>query len=103
MPTSHVDVIHGRDTGTAHINVADNGDNQIVIIPGANDMLTAADVERAQDVLEQTRVNSTQLSCSTQPGPKQLWSPIEHNKIPFFFVSHARYWFVNWRRQWRPR
>lgn len=56
MPTSHVDVIRGRDTGTAQINVADNGENQIVIIPGANDMLAAADVDAALDVLDDTKV-----------------------------------------------
>lgn len=51
-----METVNGKSTGLAQINVAENGDNQIVIIPGANDILSAADVEKAQDVLDASKV-----------------------------------------------
>lgn len=63
VSTSHVEVVKAKNTGTAHINVADNGENQIVIIPGAHDLLAASDVEKALDVLDHTKV-ILYLNCS---------------------------------------
>lgn len=57
VSTTHVEMVKGKTTGTAQIIVAENGENQIVIIPGAHDLLTMADVEKAQDVLDQTKVS----------------------------------------------
>lgn len=51
-----METVNGKSTGLAQINVAENGDNQIVIIPGVNDILSAADVEKAQDVLDSSKV-----------------------------------------------
>lgn len=60
VSTTHVEMVKGKNTGTAQINVAENGENQIVIIPGAHDLLTMSDVEKAQEVLEQTKVSEMQ-------------------------------------------
>lgn len=66
VSTNYVETANGKSTGLAQINVAENGENQIVIIPGANDLLTPADVEKAQDVLEQSKVLVCQLETPLQ-------------------------------------
>lgn len=62
--TTHVETVAGKHTGIAQINVADDGENQIVIIPGANDALSSADIEKAQDVLDQSKVRMRKLNNS---------------------------------------
>lgn len=52
----HVGIASGKTTGLAQINVAENGENQIVIVPGANDQLVPADVENVQDLLDASKV-----------------------------------------------
>lgn len=54
--TEHVGHVDGQKTGMAQINVAENGENQIVIIPGANNSLSSADVEAADDILKLSKV-----------------------------------------------
>lgn len=66
VSTNYVETVNGKSTGLAQINVAENGDNQIVIIPGANDVLSAADVEKAQDVLDSSKVLVCQLETPLQ-------------------------------------
>lgn len=56
VDTQHVVTVHGKSTGLAQINVAENGENQIVIIPGANDVITCDDIDKAQDVLDASKV-----------------------------------------------
>lgn len=56
VSTNHIGTATGKSTGIAQINVAENGENQIVIIPGANDQILPADVEKAQDVLDSSKV-----------------------------------------------
>lgn len=52
----HVENTSGKSTGIAQINVAENGENQVVIIPGANDTLSPTDIDKAQDVLDSSKV-----------------------------------------------
>uniref|UniRef100_A0A182PZV3 Ribokinase n=1 Tax=Anopheles farauti TaxID=69004 RepID=A0A182PZV3_9DIPT len=59
-------IVPGESTGIAQINVADNGDNQIVIVTGANRRLEPSDVERHAEIFGQARI----LVC-------QLETPIE--------------------------
>ncbi|MFF4741200.1 ribokinase [Streptomyces sp. NPDC001262] len=56
----HVLVEPGARTGTAMIVVGPDGDNQIVVSPGANARLSAADVRAARDVVAAARVVSLQ-------------------------------------------
>lgn len=54
--TEYVGIASGRNTGLAQINVAENGENQIVIVPGANDSIAPADLENVQDILDASKV-----------------------------------------------
>lgn len=56
--TEYVGIASGKNTGLAQINVAESGENQIVIVPGANDTIAPADVENVQDVLDASKVFS---------------------------------------------
>ena len=52
-------------TGAAYINVADDGENHIVLAPGANATLDATAVERHRDKLRQADVILLQLETTT--------------------------------------
>uniref|UniRef100_A0A182W0V7 Ribokinase n=1 Tax=Anopheles minimus TaxID=112268 RepID=A0A182W0V7_9DIPT len=56
-----VDIVRGESTGIAQINVADNGDNQIVIVTGANKRLGPSDVLSHPDLFERARILICQL------------------------------------------
>ena len=47
IDTTHVQVVHGAPTGVAPIFVEPNGQNRIIVVKGANDRLTPADVDAA--------------------------------------------------------
>ncbi|MFI1016173.1 ribokinase [Streptomyces sp. NPDC020965] len=53
--------VGGAPTGVALITVDPSGDNSIVVSPGANARLTAADVRGAAELLRSARVVSAQL------------------------------------------
>ncbi|EAA08069.5 AGAP002608-PA [Anopheles gambiae str. PEST] len=56
-----VDLLPGESTGIAQINVADNGDNQIVIVTGANKRLAPVDAFRRPELFVRARVLVCQL------------------------------------------
>jgi ribokinase len=56
IDTAHVRVAPGETTGTAAILVEETGQNCIVVVPGANAALTAADVRRAAAALQEADV-----------------------------------------------
>jgi ribokinase len=51
IDTTHVRAVKGVSTGAATIVVEPNGQNRIIVVKGANDQLSAADVDAAADVL----------------------------------------------------
>lgn len=51
VQTEHVLVDEAAGSGVALIAVDDGGENQIIIVPGANGRVNEADVERLQDLL----------------------------------------------------
>ncbi|KAH8386980.1 hypothetical protein KR093_003815 [Drosophila rubida] len=64
--TEHVNVkyvekLPGQSTGIAQIAVADGGENNIIIVAGANDSLSANDVNQAKKLFEQAKVLVCQL------------------------------------------
>jgi ribokinase len=54
----------GIPTGVAQITVDDRGRNSIIIVPGANDLLSVADVEAAHAAIAASRVVVCQLECA---------------------------------------
>jgi ribokinase len=58
---SRVRVVDGAPSGTAFITVGGDGENQIVVSPGANARLTPDDVAAARGVLEASAVTLLQL------------------------------------------
>jgi ribokinase len=56
IDTRHVAPTDGVSTGTAVVTVDAAGRNTIVVAPGANGLLTAADVEAARPAIESARV-----------------------------------------------
>jgi len=61
VDTQLVHITPGVPTGVAIIIVDDNGENSIVVIPGANNSLMPADIEAARDVVEKARIVMLQL------------------------------------------
>ncbi|AZQ74458.1 ribokinase [Streptomyces luteoverticillatus] len=62
----HVLVEKGARTGTAMIVVGPDGDNTIVVSPGANARLSPADVRAAREVVAASAVVSLQLEISLE-------------------------------------
>jgi len=52
IDTTHVHIVEGAPTGVAPIFVEPNGQNRIIVVKGANDRLTPADVDAAAADLE---------------------------------------------------
>lgn len=52
---------HFQTTGIAQISVADNGDNQIVVVLGANDTLTLEDVDNSREFIDNAKVMVCQM------------------------------------------
>ncbi|HSQ55284.1 MAG TPA: ribokinase [Gemmata sp.] len=78
MDTRFVIPTPGTSTGTAVITVDAAGQNTIVVTPGANGLLTAADVEAARTAIESARV----LVCQQEV-------PVEANLAAMRIASRA--------------
>lgn len=61
VSTGYVTSLPGASTGVANIIVAEGGDNMIVVTPGANDLLTAADVDAAETIIKSAAALIVQL------------------------------------------
>lgn len=59
--TTYVQIIPNVTTGIAQISVAENGENQIVIVPGANGHLAVKDVEECTELIRDADVLIGQL------------------------------------------
>lgn len=56
-----------QTTGIAQINVADTGENQIVIVVGANDTMTNEDVDNSRELIDSAKVMVCQLETPVRP------------------------------------
>jgi ribokinase len=54
IDTTHVKAVDGVSSGVAPIFVEPNGQNRILVVKGANDLVSAADVDAAADILKTT-------------------------------------------------
>jgi len=66
VDTARVRVVGGVPSGTAFITVGEDGENQIVVSPGANARLTAADIDAAGAALEAAAVTLLQLEVPVE-------------------------------------
>lgn len=58
---SQVKVTPNTTSGIAQINVAESGENQIVIVPGANAKLSTSDVDAASELIKSADILIGQL------------------------------------------
>jgi len=61
IDTSHLYVAQNTSSGLAMIMVSQNGENTIIVIPGANDLITPEEVRKATPVIEKAKVLLVQL------------------------------------------
>lgn len=64
IDTKYVSKVQNQSSGIAQINVAENGNNQIVIIAGANNHLLPKDVDDATEYIKNAKVLILQLETS---------------------------------------
>ena len=60
-------------TGVALITVAEQGENTIVVAPGANAELTESEVERSTRLIEGSRIVVAQLEVSIEAAARAAW------------------------------
>jgi len=61
VDTIYIDEVEGVSTGTALIVVEGNGENRILVVPGANSKITNKDIDSAHQALKDARILVTQL------------------------------------------
>src|SRR5271168_3896492 len=90
IDTSHVKIVDGVSSGVAPIFVEPNGQNRIIVVKGANDTLTPADIDAAADALKTVDTivlqfeipldtiyyavqfaNKNKIRCIVNPAPAQ--------------------------------
>ncbi|XP_044759998.1 ribokinase-like isoform X2 [Coccinella septempunctata] len=72
VDTSFVFKTDGESTGIAQISVAESGENQIVIIAGANKKLCIEDIEEASEIIETAKLLILQLETSVDVAVKAM-------------------------------
>ncbi|XP_055639237.1 ribokinase [Toxorhynchites rutilus septentrionalis] len=99
-----VEIVDGQTTGIAQINVADNGDNQIVIVAGANNMLQTEDVQKSEHLLSDAKVLICQLetpalatieALRTFPGVSIMNAAPAMDDIPHELLRYCTVFCVN--------
>lgn len=89
--TSHVIVTEGIATGVAPIWVDEaSGNNSIIIVPGANGLLSVADVEDAADTIRQSDVVVGQWECALETAQAALRIGREAGCITIFNPAPAQ-------------
>ncbi len=80
--TKHIEQIDGVPSGTAIIAVDDNGQNVIIVIPGANGKLMPADVDKAESDIANAAVVVCQLEVPIETV-EQAAKLAKKNNVPF--------------------
>lgn len=70
--TQHVKITENSSTGIAQIIVSDSGENQIVIVAGANNLLCLNDLEEAKYSITNAAVLVVQLETAEEVAIKAL-------------------------------
>ncbi|XP_046619210.1 ribokinase-like [Neodiprion virginianus] len=69
---SKVHLREGIHSGIAQITVADSGENTIIIVPGANTLLSPEDVDDAEELIKNAKVLLCQFEVPTAPTLQAL-------------------------------
>lgn len=72
IDTNHVYITKNATSGIAQITVDESGQNQIVVVGGANEKLNVDDVQCAADVVSQATVLVCQLETSVNVALKAI-------------------------------
>jgi ribokinase len=80
--TQHIEQLDGVPSGTAVIAIDDNGQNMIIVVPGANGKLTPADVDKAQSDIASAAVVVAQLEVPIETV-EQAAKTANQNNVPF--------------------
>lgn len=99
IKTDYVLVDDHAKTGTAIICVEDNGENSIVVAPGANDLITTGDLEAVVEVMSTEDILLIQLEIpvstvafavqkAIEKGVKVVLNPAPARQIPKSVLQH---------------
>jgi ribokinase len=117
IDTKHVQVLEGAITGVAIIFVEPDGQNRIVVVKGANDCLTAADVDAAgadlrrvdtiilqfeiplETIYHTVRFARThKIRCIVNPAPALAANLAELSDADYFIPNETEIEFVTGRK-----
>lgn len=89
----YVQITANTSTGIAQISVAENGENQIVIVPGANNHLGLSDVENSIELIETADVLIGQLETPFETTLKafEVAQGVRNLYIKIFFFATFQY------------
>jgi len=90
VSTALVSTSDDRPTGVAPITVDDSGSNQIVVIMGANDQLTASDVEQARNAIRSSKLLLCQLEVPLETSLAALRVAKEEGVVSILNTAPAR-------------
>ncbi|MBW8002241.1 MAG: ribokinase [Planctomycetes bacterium] len=80
--TTHIEQLDGVPSGIAIIAIDDNGQNSIIVVPGANGKLTPADIDKAQSDIKSAAVVIAQLEIPIETVERAAKIANENN-VPF--------------------
>lgn len=86
----HVGVVKGESTGVAAISVAENGENCIIIVPGANNLLSTEDVAAAEETIKSSKILVCQNEISLNVTLSALKLAKKHNVKCIFNPAPAQ-------------
>lgn len=99
IATQYITKEKGCVSGVAFINVDAQGENTIVVAPGANDLLKESDIERAGEAFAQAEIFLTQLEIPLETvnalakrvaasGKKLILNPAPARPLPDELLAH---------------
>jgi len=106
VETSHVMVTPGASTGVAPIFVDSAGQNRIIVVKGANDLLSPADIDAASGLLSRAQTIVLQLEVPLETvyhtlrfararGIRTILNPAPAQPLDLIAAAHADYVIPN--------
>lgn len=89
VTTEFVFVAEGVSSGVAPITVTHKGENAIVIVPGANELLTVGEVDQAAEIIKKSRLMVCQLEIPPMVTLHALKVARKHNLITVLNTAPA--------------